>query len=238
MNLICYLSNGDPTIEDSIRMAQTYVEAGCDVIEIDFPGRNPFLESEFIAKRMRSALEACNDYRQYMKGMAQVKKLLPDTRFLLLLYEDTLEEIGYDAFVAFCKANAFMDLILVGLKDDAIKDRLMADGLRVSCYVQYDLPDAEVMQAKHSNGFVYLQAKPTDGRRNPKYPELSQCIDYLRQQCVSRPIYCGVGVHTPEDVAMVKKAGADGAFVGSAILKLHDDREVLIREIQTFKANA
>ena len=48
MNLICYLSNGYPTIEKSIEVAQTYVSAGCDMIEIDFPSRDPFLEGEFI----------------------------------------------------------------------------------------------------------------------------------------------------------------------------------------------
>ena len=32
MKLICYLSNGYPSIEASIEMAKTYVEAGCDII--------------------------------------------------------------------------------------------------------------------------------------------------------------------------------------------------------------
>lgn len=238
MNLICYLSNGYPTIGDSVQMAQTYVQAGCDIIEIDFPGRNPYLESEFIAQRMEKALEECNDYSKYMEGMAEVKRLMPDTKFLLLLYEDTLEEIGYDRFVSFCKEHGFQDLILVGLKDDAIKNRLMQDGLLVSCYVQYDLPAGEVAQAKASNGFVYLQAKPTAGRVHPEYPKLKQCIDYLRGQGIDRPIYCGVGVHAPADVAMVKEAGADGAFVGSAILKLHDNKPALMREIAAFKEHA
>ncbi len=35
--------------------------------------------------------------------------------------------------------------------------------------------------------------------------------------------YCGVGVHAPEDVKLVKEAGGDAAFVGSTILKLHED---------------
>ncbi|MEG1437329.1 MAG: tryptophan synthase subunit alpha, partial [Oscillospiraceae bacterium] len=29
MKLICYLSNGYPSIESSIKMAKDYVEAGC-----------------------------------------------------------------------------------------------------------------------------------------------------------------------------------------------------------------
>lgn len=236
MDLICYLSNGYPTIANSIAMAQTYVEAGCDIIEIDFPGRDPYLESEYLAARMAKSLEACGEYEAYMKGMVEAKKRLPNTRFILLLYEDTLEEIGYDHFVNFCLQNGFVDLIFVGLKDETLKDRLMQDGLRVSCYVQYHLPAQEVEHAKNSNGFLYLQAKPTTGNTNPAYPELKDCIGYLRSLGITAPIYCGVGIHTPEDAAMAKAAGADGVFVGSTILKLHDNPAALREAIQSFKA--
>lgn len=164
MKLICYLSNGYPSIEASIEMAKTYVEAGCDIIEIDFPSHNPYLESEYISGRMAKALEACSDFEAYMVGMAKTKKNLPDTTFILMVYENTIEEIGYERFSAFCLENDFRDMILVGIKDDVIKNRLIADGIRVSCYVQYDLKDKEVAYAKQSNGFVYLQAKPAPGQ--------------------------------------------------------------------------
>lgn len=65
MNLICYLCNGYPSIEKSVEMAKLYEQAGCDIIEIDFPSRNPYLESELIQSRMAKALEACDDYSGY-----------------------------------------------------------------------------------------------------------------------------------------------------------------------------
>lgn len=235
MKLICYLSNGYPTIQASLQIAQQYVDAGCDVIEVDFPGRDPYLESDLISVRMKQALEACDDYEAYMDGMAEMRRRLPDTLLLLMLYEDTLLEIGYDRFVAFCHQHGFADLILVGLKDNDVKRRLIADGLKVSCYVQFDLPDEEVAQAVSSNGFVYMQAKPIGSRRHPVCTDLADCISYLRAQGIDRPIYCGVGVHSPADVDMVKAAGADGVFIGSAILKLHGDAPALAREIQAFK---
>lgn len=236
MKLICYLSNGYPSIADSIKMAQTYVEAGCDIIEIDFPSHNPYLESEYLSARMKVALASEPDYQKYMDGMAEVKRLLPNTTFILMVYESTLQEIGYEKFVDFCKAHDFMDLILVGIQDDAVKNRLMADGVRVSCYVQYALHEKEVASAKASNGFVYMQGKPLDSPVHPDYPELSDCIGYLRGQGIDRPIYCGVGIHTPEDAKMAKQAGADAVFVGSTILKLHDDRAALMAKIREFKA--
>jgi len=236
MNLICYLSNGYPTLEDSAQIAKTYVEAGCDIIEIDFPSRNPFLESEYIAGRMAKALEVCGDYDKYMESMAAVKKSLPSTKFILMVYENTVEEIGTDKFIAFALENNLLDVILVGLKDEVIKNAFIDKGLKVSCYVQFHLPADEVDYALKSNGFVYLQAVPAPGQADPGYPELKDCIWYLRSRGLRNPIYCGVGVHSPKDAAMVRTAGADGAFVGSAILKLHNDKPALMEMIRNFKA--
>lgn len=235
MNLICYLSNGYPTIESSKKIAQEYVEAGCDIIEIDFPSHNPFLESELIAGRMKKALENCSDYSAYMKGMVEIKEALPQTKFILMVYENTVEEIGTEKFIKFCLQYHYEDIILVGLKDDTIKNELIKNNLKVSCYVQFHLPEDEVEYAKNANGFVYLQAKPTTGKINENYPTLKDCITYLKAQGIDRKIYCGVGVHAPEDMTMVKEAGGDGAFVGSTILKLHDEPEKMKETIRKFK---
>lgn len=236
MNLICYLSNGYPSIASSKEMAKHYVDAGCDIIEIDFPAHDPYLESEFIANRMHVALEACSDYEKYMEGMAEIKKSLPNTRFILLAYESTVLEIGYERFIAFCRENDFKDIILVGLKDDETKNRFIADGMGVSCYVQFQMLPEEVASAKNSNGFVYMQGKPGEGQINPDYPTLKDCIAHLRSLGITRPIYCGVGIHAPADAKMAKEAGADGIFVGSAVLKLHEDIPAMSKTIQDFKA--
>ncbi len=238
MDLICYLSNGYPSIESSIDVAKTYVEAGCDIIEIDFPSRDPYLEGDFIANRMREALKACDDYEKYMEGMIKIKKSLPQTSFILLVYENTIKEIGVDKFIKFCVDNDFSDIILCGLEDDKIKNAIIANKLRVSCYVQRKLDRTEILYAKESNGFVYLQAKTRDESEiNKTYPTLESCISYLREEGIERPIYCGVGIHTPEDALYAKNAKADAIFVGSAILKVQEDKKQLIKVIRSFKNN-
>lgn len=236
MEIICYLSNGYPSIEDSYNMAIEYADAGCNVIEIDFPSRDPYLESAYIANRMAKALEVCDDFEKYMDSMVAIKKRLPNVKLLVLAYENTVEEIGVDEFISFCLENDFKDLLLVGLKNEEIKNRIISSGIRVSCYVQYQLLKEEIESAKQSNGFVYLQAKPTDGITHEKYTELKDCVQYLRDCGIDRPIYCGVGVHAPEDVKTVKEAGGDAAFVGSTILKLQTDIPEMKKMIGKFKA--
>lgn len=237
MNLICYLTNGNPSIEGTIEMAKTYVASGCDIIEVDLPAQDPYLESEYIAGLMASALSRCDDYDCYLAEMQQIKKDNPNTKFIIVVYESTILEIGCEKFIEFCLKNQYLDLILVGLKDDATKDRLISAGLRVSCYVQFDMRPDEIAHAKQSNGFVYMQGKPTTGNVNPNYPTLKDCITSLRKEHgITAPIYCGVGIHSPQDARMAKEAGADGVFVGSAILKLYGDKEALAAKIREFKA--
>lgn len=235
MEIICYLSNGYPTLDNSYEMAIEYANAGCSMIEIDFPSRNPYLEGEYIAGRMAKALEVCGDYGKYMEHIAALKKRLPHVKLLVLAYENTVEEIGLDRFIRFCLNNDLKDLLLVGLKDNTVKDQCMKEGLKVSCYVQYQMLAEEIEMAKASNGFVYMQAKPT-GNINPKYPLLSDCISCLRGCKIERPIYCGVGIHAPEDVKMAKEAGADAVFVGSTILKLQEDIPAMKEMIGEFVA--
>lgn len=221
MKLICYLSNGYPNIESSIEMAKIYTDAGCDVIEVDFPSHDPYLEGEFIAGRMKEALNNCDDYDKYMDGIIKIKEQNPSTQILLLAYGNTIERMGADRFISFCLENELKDLIFVGDNSELL-NKLINSGLKISCYVQFHMLEEEIKAAMESNGFVYMQAKPT-GNINEKYPTLKDCISHLKSLGIDREIYCGVGIRDAEDIKMAKESGADGVFVGSTILKLHDD---------------
>jgi tryptophan synthase alpha chain len=235
VKLICYLSNGYPTIESSVEMAKDYIDAGCDIIEVDFPSSDPYLEGEYIAGRMKQALSACDDYGRYMDGIIEIKNNHPDTKFILLAYENTILEIGIERFVDFCTDNNLKDLIYVGQDNKAVKNKLIDSGIKISCYVQYHMDENEIKAAVESNGFVYMQAKPTTNNVNPKFPTLKHCIEHLKSLGIKREIYCGVGIYTPEDIRMAKEAGADGVFVGSTVLKLHTDIPKMKETISLFK---
>ncbi len=235
MKLICYLSNGYPTIDSSIEMAKDYIDAGCDIIEVDFPSSDPYLEGEYIANRMKEALTACNDYQKYMDGIVEIKNSHPNTKFILLSYENTILEIGLDRFIKFCVDNNMLDLIYVGKDNLELKSKLIANGIKISCYVQYHMDENEIKAAVESNGFVYMQAKPTTNNVNPEFPTLKDCIDHLKSLGIKREIYCGVGIYAPEDIKMAREAGADGVFVGSTVLKLHTDIPKMKETIALFK---
>ena len=234
MKLICYLSNGYPSIEESVKLAKVYGDAGCDIIEVDFPSRDPYLEGELISSRMAQALETCSDYEKYMDGIKTMKKENPSTKILLLAYDNTIKDMGEDKFISFCQEENLLDMIYVG-EDLDLQNRLMEAGLKISCYVEFRMPTEQIEAAKNSNGFVYLQAMAEEGKINSKYPRLGDCVAHLKDQGITREIYAGVGIRGVDEIKMAKEAGCDGVFVGSTILKLWDNPTQLTEKIKELK---
>ncbi len=226
VKIIGYLSYGYPDLETSIRRAQVYRAGGCRCIEVDLPTDDPYLDNAFIQSRMKAAYAACADFGAYFGGVERIRACCPDTELIGLCYEHTVLEIGVETFIRRFRQAGLDALILVGSRDDRVKKQLLEAGIKIASYVTYALPDAEVEDAKTANGFVYLQAKPA-GAVRPGCESLAQCVSYLRQSGIQAPIYCGVGVSTPQDVREIREAGGDGAFIGSALLKQPSEEETV-----------
>ena len=238
MKVICYLSYGYPSIDYSLKMAKCYYEAGADMMECSLPARDPYIDSEFIAGRMADALAACDDYDVYLEKLGEFRKENPDFPVTFLLYEHTMLEIGIDKLVAFMKKYDIRNIIYAGNIDHPeVKKHLIEEGIGICCPVNHHMVEKDIEEAVHTNGFTYMEARPLTGSKEG-YEELEPCIRTLRERGIDRPIYCGVGIHTVEDVIYARRAGGDGVFIGSTLIKLYDRPEEMKKTIAEFKAAA
>ena len=64
-----------------------------------------------------------------MDSIVAIQKRLLDVKILVLAYENTVEEIGVDRFIEFCLTNNLKDIFACWLKDDIIKNKIIAAGL-------------------------------------------------------------------------------------------------------------
>ena len=147
-------------------------------------------------------------------------------------------EIGVDKLVAFMKKHNINDIIYAGNIDHPeVKAKLIEEGIGICCPVNHHMVEKDIEEAVHTNGFTYMEARPLTGSKEG-FEELAPCIKYLRERGIDRPIYCGVGIHTVEDVVYAKEAGGDGVFIGSTLIKLYDRPEEMKKTIAQFKAAA
>jgi len=235
MRLICFLNHGSPSIEASHQTVSDYIAGGVDVIETDFPAEDPYYDSDYIKKRMWEALAKYPSYDTYIESIEKILKDHPGVKLYILIYEKTILTIGLDKFVNFMKRNNLEEMILVGTEFPHVRKRLMEEKFKVSAFIQYHAPDDQIELAKTTSGFIYLQATP-DGRFHPKHKDLKSIIKYLRDCGLTNEINCGIGIHSYDQLRMVKEAGADGAFIGTQVLLLHGKSEELRNKVKELKA--
>ncbi len=230
--LVCYLNFGYPTIPDGLRAAARYYENGCRAMQLDIPSRDPYLEHDFIKDRMRICLEREPDYQKYFDAIIDFHDTHPDLALYFMLYENVVEELGAERIVDFCKRAGIQAASYVG-SNEQIRRELTSRGLDLYCYVQFHLPQDEIVFAKNSEGPVLLQAKSV-GRIGHDCQTFAQALQYLRGAGITNRVYASVGIKTPEDIAMARRAGADGAFVGSVLMNQLDDPAAFNRCLQAF----
>lgn len=232
--LIGYFSIGYPTVENSMKIADSYLSNGIDMIEVGYPTDNPYLDNKYIGNTLRCAQRNLSSNDMVFDAVDRLLSLRNGLPVILLAYDESIRTVGVQNFMARARKSGISDVILVGEKDESTKKALIANGFQVSCYVTFSMPEEEVRLAQNSNGFIYLQAKP-DGKVREGCETLGKCVEYLRSQGIRNPIYAGVGISTPDDVKMVAQAKAEGVFIGSALLKQIGNPEQLTSYVQSLR---
>ena len=240
MKLIAYLSGGYPTMEKSIQMAEAYVAGGCDAIEWNFPPRNPYMEAGYIAEKMAQARSQCDNYDIYMEQLARFKEKEPQAVVIPMLYQETVLDIGAGRLAEYLRTNGMDTVITADIEAPEILGEFDRCGIKIAPFVSFRMEETAVRRAVESKGFVYMQAMPAAAERTPDFDwnTLKRCIDTLREKGVDRPIYCGGGIRTADDVRLIKKSGGDGFFLGSSLMEYYGEPDRLKAVIGEFRRAA
>lgn len=234
MKVIGYLSLGHPTLERSLEMADAYFEAGCDAIEIGIPSPNPKYERETIRAWMQQAYARQPDYEVYFQAIASLKARHPDKALYTMVYQEVMDMVTPQRYGRFC-LDAGVDCIIsanLTPQSIAVFDEM---GVKRCSFGSLILDPQRLEACKGPGGLIYCQANFLPGQTPvPGYETLQKVIAYMRSIGITRPIYCGGGIKTPEDAKRVKDSGADGFFVGTAIVSLADQIDKLKAEIRGY----
>jgi tryptophan synthase alpha chain len=165
----------------------------------------------------------------------------------ILMYANIAHHIGY---ASFCKraAQAGIDSILVAdMPPEEAGEMLEAmewHGLG-SVFIVSELTPGPRMKyiCDATTGFVYVVSRlGTTGVQSDMDASVNDTLARLHG-VTAKPLCVGFGISRPEHVARVKQAGAQGAIVGSALVKIIESeagntRKMLLslkRQVQAFK---
>lgn len=222
MGFIPFAVAHDPDMETSLAIFKTYIDAGADILEIGYPFSDPIADGPVNQRAGQRAIAAGLDHARFFKLVDSIRRYT-DVPIGVLLYTNTLIHLGYDQFFAKAKDSGIDSILSADLPPEEAAPMLCSikqHDLK-SVFIVSELTPQQRMKyiCDHVTGFVYvvsrLGATGTDATLSGS---IKGTISRLKK-VTDKPLCVGFGLSTPQHIAEVKQCGAQGAIVGSALVR-------------------
>lgn len=208
--------------------------SGADLIELGVPYTDALADGPVIVRAANEAMRSNDGGFGLSEAIELAAEFLGDhgvddaPPVALMTYVNPIHQMGYHVAAERMRAAGISGVIVPDMPPDVADPWLeAASGLdTVFLVAPTSTPERLAMVGARSGGFVYcVSTTGITGERAELPPELAQTVARVREH-TSLPIAVGFGISTPEHAAAVS-AIADGAIVGSAIVKRQEDPELL-----------
>ena len=218
---IPFITCGYPDLETTEKIVYAMVDAGADLIELGIPFSDPTAEGPVI---QGANLRALTGGVTTDKIFDMVKEIRQNTKIPLVFmtYANVVFSYGTERFLEKAK-NVGMDGLI--LPDVPFEEKEEFDivckkyGIDLISLIAPTSHERISMIAKEAQGFVYcVSSLGVTGMRSQITTDIGAMVKLVKEEN-DIPCAVGFGISTPEQAAKMCQS-ADGAIVGSAIVKL------------------
>lgn len=237
-----FVTLGDPSVEQSLNIIDTLIEAGADALELGIPFSDPLADGPTIQEATLRAFAAGMTPSQCFEMLALIRQKHPTIPIGLLMYANLVFNKGIDEFYAQCE-KVGVDSVLVADVPVEESAPFRAAALRHNIAPIFICPpnaDDELLRqiAANGRGYTYLLSRAgVTGAENRAALPLHHLVEKLKEYNAP-PALQGFGISAPEQVTGALEAGAAGAISGSAIVKIIEKNvaapEQMLSELKAF----
>jgi len=219
---VAYLMGGDPDPRRSPEYLLAAAAGGADVLEIGIPFSDPVADGSTIQRAGVRALRA-GTTPEAVLGVAAAVRREVNVPLVLMGYYNPILRFGEEEFVAAAAECGVDGLIVPDLPPEEtgpLREATERHGLGLVFLVTPETQGDRARRiATSTRGFLYLVSRyGTTGERRGLPPDIMGLIGRFRD-VADLPLAVGFGISRPEHVAAVIRAGADGAVVGSRLVR-------------------
>ncbi|WP_417605077.1 tryptophan synthase subunit alpha [Oceanimonas baumannii] len=219
-----FVTLGDPTPEQSLKVIDALVAGGADALELGIPFSDPIADGPTIQAATLRARNAGTRTQTCFDMLTQVREKYPELPIGLLVYANLVYAPGVDSFYSRAAA-AGVDSVLVAdvPLEMAAPFKAAADKAGVeSIYIAPPNGDEATLKAvaETGSGYTYLLSRAgVTGTETKAGTPVDTLLTTLAKYDAP-PSLLGFGISSPEQVRNAIKSGAAGAISGSAVVKI------------------
>lgn len=224
---VAYVMAGDPDHATSLELMKGLPGAGVDVIELGMPFTDPMADGPTIQLAGQRALEGGQTLQKTLDMVAEFRRSDPATPIVMMGYYNPIYSRGVERFLADARAAGVDGLIVVDLppeEDDELCLPAQRAGLN---FVRLATPTTDAKRLpkvlQNTSGFVYyVSITGITGAAAAQAADVGPEVARIKA-ATDLPVIVGFGIRSPQ-AAKAIAAVADGAVVGSAIVKMVEQK--------------
>jgi len=220
--LIPFITAGDPNLATTAKALRVLDQNGADLIELGVPYSDPLADGPVI---QAAATRALQNGTTLDKVLDIVREVAPELRspIILFTYYNPILNIGVEKFLQKIYDAGARGLVVPDLpleESHVLLEPAAKAGIEVILLIAPTSPPERFAAiASKSQGFIYVvSATGVTGVRTEVAKGVKTMIEQLRE-ITDKPIAVGFGISQPEHAKQVIDWSADGAIVGSAMVK-------------------
>jgi tryptophan synthase alpha chain len=222
--VIAYLMGHDPDPKSFMANAVSLIEGGADILEVGIPFTDPVADGLVIQAAGTRALSAGATPSRILDTIGELSSQFT-TPFLILTYYNPILAMGIERFVRNASKNGVNGIVVPDLpmeEGDRFRDIALKHNID-SIYLAAPNTSAKRLRSivEKSKGFLYLASLyGVTGPRDTLSPQALETVKKTKSIAKGKiPVSAGFGISQPQQVSSLLHAGADGAIVGSALVR-------------------
>lgn len=218
---IAFITCGDPDLATTAAAVRAAVENGADLIELGIPFSDPTAEGPVIQGANLRALSGGITTDKVFDFVREIRRDV-SVPMVFMTYANVVFSYGSERFISTCKEIGIDGLILPDIpfeEKDEFQPICKKYGVDLISLIAPTSQNRIAMIAKEAEGFLYIVSSlGVTGTRSEIETDLGEMVKLVRENA-NIPCAIGFGISTPEQAKQMADI-ADGAIVGSAIVKL------------------
>jgi tryptophan synthase alpha chain len=225
--LMAHVIYGYPNIEQSLKMMETLLQKGVDILEVQFPFSDPVADGPVITDACHIALENNPRLGQCLNDVNQLAERYSNTKVLLMSYLNPLLQYGFKCLATDMAPN-IIGLITPDLPIDQhaliapLTDKNNSVAIDPIWLIIPNMQNERIdLVASKAQGMLYCvsRAGVTGQTDQSEQSKLQEYLSVIREH-TKVPLALGFGISGAQDIKSIVGL-ADVAVVGSALLRAY-----------------
>ena len=217
---------GDPHEEFSLKLIQTIVENGADIIEFGIPFSDPTADGPTFQAVCERALEKGITPNRCIEGIKKLRASGIENPIVVTTYYNIPYVMGVGDFLNKIKEAGAQAIIVPNVPVEEA-DELIAEGKKTEIHPIFLVAPTTTEErlkkiADIASGFLYVVGvEGVTGVRESLGESTLKLVTRVRKH-TDMPLLAGFGISNRQQASAVVSAGADGAIAGSAYAKIYE----------------